>query len=246
MIIAQAEDVESLQRLLQAVDQKSSTLAADLHPAWVDAAWARLGPQAAAWVARVPPRRHSALLAKAYGLIWPPLDVFREPAHRIALLERSELLKVLAACALDRRRDSVRRSVSRVVRNLMIEGIGESAYEKVLDSPVRGMRACDPLGAVEVGQDRLAADGFRALCSQAAWRNRSLITLVRLSLAPSTVGEPLQTDGSPSSTAIKGADRMTDRLHDYFPELAWLFGSNMDRALSASRTASYEAQTLQP
>jgi len=242
----QASAVESVRRLLDAIDRKSASLAADLHPAWIDAAWARLGPRAGVWAARVPPRRHSALLAKAYSLDWPSLAVFSEPAHRIALLDRSRMLRVLATCALDGRRDSVRRSVGRVVRHLLIEGIGESAYEKVLDSPARGMHVADPLGAFEVGQDRLAVEGFRALCAQAAWRNQSLITVVRLSLAPSALGEHLQVNERPNGSAVKSVDRMIDRLHEYFPELAWLFGSDMDRALSALRTESSVLQTSLP
>lgn len=223
---------EPLRQLLRAVDRKSAAWGTELHPAWVDAAAARLGPRAAAWCASVPARRHAAVLARTYGLAWPDIGEFREPAHRLALLDRTTLLKVLATCALDGRRDSVRRSVGRVVRDLLIEGIGESAYERVLDSPTRGLQAAAPLGATDVSPDRLAADGFRALCAQAAWRHPALITMVRLSLAPGVSADPVATP------AGRGTDRVIDRLQDYFPELAWLFGSDMDRALSASRTAS--------
>jgi len=229
----QADAMTSIRLLLEAVDHKASTLPDHVHPAWIDAAWARLGPKGTEWAARVPAQRHSALLAKAFGLVWPSLAVFREPGHRIALLDRDSMLRVLAVCALDGRGESVRRSVGRVVRQLLIEGIGENAYEKVLGNQVRGLQPpSNPLGPFEVGQERLAADGFRALCAQAAWRNRSLITLVRLSLPPSARGEHVQVNERPAGSAIKGVDRMIDRLHEYFPELAWLFGSDMDRALS--------------
>ncbi|AEG94088.1 type III secretion protein HrpB4 [Ramlibacter tataouinensis] len=232
-----ADAVGPLRRLLAAVDRKAATLAADLHPAWIDAAWARLGPRAGDWAARLPPRRHSALLADAYGLAWPPLEAFREPAHRLALLDRDRLLRVLAACALEGRRDSVRRSVGRMVRQLLIEGIGESAYRKVLDSPAPGVQVSGPLDAREAGQDRLAEEGFRILCGQAAWRHPTLLTLVRLSLAPSASADQ-PADDRPCALATNGVDGTIDRLHEYFPELVWLFGSDMDRALSASRTAS--------
>lgn len=224
--------IDSVRRLLQAVDRKARAWPSELHPAWVDAATARLGPHAAEWCARVPPQRHANLLARTYGLEWPTLDAFQAPAHRLALLDRATLLKVLATCALDGRRDSVRRSVGRLVRDLLIEGIGESAYEKVLDGPVRGLQSAAPLGAVEVNPERLAADGFRALCAQAAWRHPVLITMVRLSLPPGVTADP----GMPAAASAGG--RVIDRLQDYFPELAWLFGSDMDRALSVSRTAS--------
>jgi len=227
-----------LRRLLQAVDRKAAAWPSELHPAWVDAAAARLGPRAASWCARVPPRRHAMLIARTYGLVFPDLAEFREPAHRLALLDRTTLLKVLATCALDGRRDSVRRSVGRLVRDLLIEGIGESAYERVLDSPARGLQAAAPLGAVDVSPERLAADGFRALCTQAAWRHPALITMVRLSLPPG-----VSADAVPAAPPARGTERVIDRLQDYFPELAWLFGSDMDRALSVSRTASSAPMT---
>jgi hypothetical protein len=239
----QPRPVDSVRRLLGAVDAKAARLASDFHPAWVDAAWARLGPQMAGLTQRVPVRRHSMLLAGAYGIVWPELDAFREPAHRIALLDRSRLMKVLAACAIDARRESVRRSVGRTVRELLIEGIGESAYQQVLDSPLRGIKSADPLAAMEVGQDRLAVDGFKALCAQGAWRDQTLISIVRLSLQPAAFGDPGQGDERSRVSTGRGVDRTVDRLHHYFPELAWLFGSDMDRALSASKTASSVAQT---
>jgi hypothetical protein len=232
-----------LRCLLRAVDHKAATLSADAHPAWIEATWARLGPHAHGYATRLPPPRHSALLANIYGLAWPALDAFRAPAHRMALLDRTCLLRVLAACGLEGRRDQVRRSVGRIVRRLLIEGVGESAYEKVLDSPMRGIQASRPLNAPEVEQERLAEEGFRALCAQSAWRDASLITVVRLSLAPSALVGPCPIVDRPPSSPLNVADRIVDRLHDYFPELAWLFGSDMDGALSALRTDSSELAT---
>lgn len=228
------DQLTSMRSLLSAIDRKAASLAADLHPAWIDAAWARLGPQAARNAARLPLRRHSALLAQVYDVRWPALTAFREPAHRLALLDRAGLVKVLAACALDGRRDSVRRSVGRVVRELLIEGIGESAYEKVLQGPAPLMQAAEPLIPLDADPERLAVEGFRVLCSQAAWRHPMLITIVRLSLPPAAQGGESHLDGRPSGAT----QRMVDRLHEYFPELAWLFGSDMDRALSVSPTGS--------
>lgn len=231
---------DSLRRLLRAVDCKSARLVSDLHPEWIDAAWARLGPRASTWAAQILPGRHSVLLARAYGIRWPTLGAFREPVNRIALLDRGQLLRVLAVCALDGRSNSVRRSVGRAVRHLLIEGIGESAYKKVHDSPAPGTQVACPLGPSEVGREQMAADGFRALCAQAAWRDRSLLTLVRLSLAPAATREHLLLDAPDESPRPVAGNRTIDRLHDYFPELSWLFGSDMDRALSASTTASSE------
>jgi len=228
------DELSAMRSLLSAIDRTRTSMGGRTLRQWLRTPWARLGPQAVRGAARLPLRRHSALLARVYDLRWPALTAFREPAHRLSLLDRASLVKVLAACALDGRRDSVRRSVGRVVRELLIEGIGESAFEKVLQGPAPLMRAVEPMGATDADPERLAVEGFRLLCAQAAWRHPMLITIVRLSLPPAAqAGEP-QSEGRPNGAT----QRMVDRLHEYFPELAWLFGSDMDRALSVSPTGS--------
>src|SRR4051812_7791813 len=92
------EPVDCVRRLMAAARRKSVQLALELHPAWKQGCWHRIGVDAAA-VARSP-ERWSATLAAFYKLQWPPIDRFQLRAHRIAVLPRAELLRVLAAVAL--------------------------------------------------------------------------------------------------------------------------------------------------
>lgn len=221
-----------LRRLLQAADAKAADLASHLHPDWVKAAWQHAGALAARQARRVPPQRQSALLAQIYGLRWPALADLQAPAHRLALLSRAPLLRVLATCALYPRRERVRRSIGRDVRHALLDAIGETAYRQLLDSPAPGLANPQPLSARDLDPERLAAAGYRALCAQGAWTCRSALALTRMSLAPDVLDNA---GAAPSSTSrdAGGADAALQRLPDFFPELAWLFGSDMDRALSA-------------
>jgi hypothetical protein len=223
-----------LQRLLQAADAKAADVAELCHPAWVDAAWRHLGLDAGQ-ARRVPQRRHAALLAEVYGLGWPALADLQTPAHRLALLGRRQIVRVLAIFTLHARRDSVRRSIGRDVRRLLVEGIGEPAYQHLLNGQAQALPSIQPLAAHELDLERLAAAGYRALCTQGAWRCRKSLAITRLSLAPTALdgaGDPAGTKTRIRSTG-SGADGVFDRLPDYFPEHAWLFGSDMGRALSA-------------
>lgn len=229
-----AAPVALLQRLLQAADAKAADLAAHFHPAWIEAAWRHVGAAAARHAQRVAPSRRAALLAQVYGLQWPLLADLRLPAHRLALLSRPQILRVLAACALHGQRDSVRRSIARDVRSRVIQHIGEPAYRQLLASPAQGATATRPLGAPELDLDRLAGAGYHALCAQGAWQCRSALALTRMSLAPAALEVPQEVrPGHAPPPAGMDTHTVLARLPDYFPEHTWLFGSDMDRALSA-------------
>lgn len=231
---AAAAAADLLQRLLRAADAKAADVSELCHPAWVDAAWRHVGLDAGQ-AHRVPQRRHAALLAEVYGLGWPALADLHAPAHRLALLGRRQILRVLATCTLHARRDSVRRSIGRDVRRLLVEGIGEPAYQQLLNGQTQALPSIQPLAARELDLERLAAAGYRALCAQGAWRCRKSLAITRLSLAPAALDGAGATDATKTRTRSTGpsADEVFDRLPDYFPEHAWLFGSDMDRALSA-------------
>lgn len=222
-----------LMRLLQAVDRKAASWPVDLHPAWVGKAFGHLGVQAAASSMRLPQDRQAALLEAIFGLAWPSLAEFRNPVHRLVLLDRSSLLKVLAVFALDTRRESMRRSIGRAVRKLLIDGVGESAYEKLTSTPMRGLQVSNPLALPDVGQERLAAEGFRLMREEGVWHHPVLTRMVRLSLPLTLSGASSRLDGAALEPASRTVDRVVDGLPQYFPELEWLFGSDMDLALSA-------------
>ena len=240
-----AEPVPLLRHLLATARAKSADIAAQLHPAWVQAAWQRVGfetpPPAAAG------ERGASALAGVYGLRWAPLAGFQHRAHRIALLPRDQVLRVLAAVALHAERERVRRCIGRGARQAVIERIGEAAYTELLAAPrvtdnaaagAADNAAAGALSAAELDPERLAAAGYARLSERREWHCKHTLAWVRLALAPgSTQADPAFAFPSTSSSAAPSAsppgDSMMARLPHYFPEHAWLFGSHMDRALSA-------------
>lgn len=234
---ASAEPVPLLRHLLATARAKSADIAAQLHPAWVQAAWQRIGfetpPPAAAG------ERGASALAGVYGLRWASLAGFQHRAHRIALLPREQVLRVLGAVALHAERERVRRCIGRGARQALIERIGEAAYNELLAAPrINGNPAAGALSAAELDPERLAAAGYARLSERREWHCKHTLAWVRLALAPgSTQADPAFAFPSTSSSAAPSAsppgDSMMARLPHYFPEHAWLFGSPMDRALSA-------------
>jgi hypothetical protein len=242
-----AEPVPLLRHLLATARAKSADIAAQLHPAWVQAAWQRIGfdtPPAAAG-ARSEAALASALgsaLGSVYGLRWASLAGFQHRAHRIALLPRDQVLRVLAAVALHAERERVRRCIGRGARQAVIERIGEAAYTELLSAPRADAGSAGALSAADLDPERLAAAGYARLSERREWHCKHTLAWVRLALAPgstqgSTPSDPPFAFPSTSSSAATSTsphgDSMMARLPHYFPEHAWLFGSPMDRALSA-------------
>jgi hypothetical protein len=218
-----------LQLLLEAVRRRSAELAGDLHPAWLEQGLQRLGLPAAA--AASGSTRCAAALAAVYRLQWPPLDRFRCAAHRVVLLPRADMLRVLAAVALHAERERMRLTIGAGVRAMLVERLGEVAYRALLEAPsLRGGQLA-PLTAAELAPDRLAWAGVGRLVTSGAWNSRSLLQRVRLAL------EPTQAGPVPGAAGRRSQPDVVARLPTYFPEHAWLFGSPMDLALSASTTA---------
>ena len=225
-----AERGGALARLVRAVDDKGTDLPAQLHPAWVDAVFPRPG-LAIGGDARRADLRVSQLLAAAYELRWPTFGELRHPAHRIALLGRQDTLRVLAVCALASRRDSLRVSVGRETRETVIECVGAAAYAQLVSGSPSRSAPIQALTPQMLDIDQLATSGYRLLCRHGAWHSRAALAITRLCLAPMTAdslaGPPADATGD-----AEGAE-VVNHLQDFFPELEWLFGSGMKRALSA-------------
>lgn len=230
LAVAPVDHIGLVRRLLRAALAKSADVPAQLHPAWVQMAWQRVGISAPAGAA-LP--GWSTALASVYGLQWTSLSRFQHLPHRIALLPRIELMRVLAALALHLDRERVRRSIGRGLRSAVIERIGDVAYAGVLALPGDGAaRSGAGLTMAELDPDRLAARGYAALQDHGHWRSKSALAWVRLALAPAAAASTPMSAGSPASDTASALQR----LSLYFPEHAWLFGLPMDRALSASTT----------
>lgn len=227
LAVASVDGVALVRRLLRAALAKSADVSAQLDPAWVDAAWRRVGI--------APPARavagSSAALADVYGLCWPSLAGFVHQPDRIALLPLPELLRVLAAVALHLDKDRVRHSIGRGLRGAVIERVGAVAYAGILAAAANGSaRPAGALAMSELDLGVLAARGFAALREHGHWRSPGTLAWVRLALAPALTVPAPATRASDVAGALQ-------RLSLYFPEHAWLFGLPMDRALSVSTKA---------
>jgi hypothetical protein len=230
--IAEDDNAGLLRHALACARAKSADVAAHVHPAWIETAWQRIGiapppsPDAAG-VARC-----AIAFASLYGLRWPSLARFERRAHRIALLPRTEILRVLAAVALHDDRERVRRCVERGLRSAIVRLVGEAAYQGLIDAPRRPAWAPTALAAADLDPPRLAAAGYAVLSAQGAWQCRDMLAWVRLALPPAGTDAE-----APAWPVLPEPAPVLDRLSTYFPEHAWLFGSPMDRALSAWTTA---------
>ena len=218
-----------VRQLLDAVRRRSADLADDLHPDLLEQGLQRLGLPAGPAIAGSP--KCAAALAELYCLQWPSLDRFEARAHRVALLPRRDMLRVLATLALHADRGRVRLSIGPGLRALLVERVGENAYRTLLESPSLHMVPARPFSAAELDADRLAWRGLEALVSIGAWSSHRLLQRARLAFEPSHVRTALRIVGG------RARPEILERLSSYFPEHAWLFGSPMDRALSASTTA---------
>ena len=225
--------------LMQAVSAKSNRLVEQMHPAWVRRAFDSLGPGWDGLVQGLPAPRRSALLARAYGLRWPALTELGPRVHRLALLDLGATRRVLSLFALVARRDGLRRLISRDDRSLLAGHVGETAFQWLLACADSRKGEARPLAVADLGIDRLATHGYRLLCDQGAWSSRDALTFTRLCLPPADAQlPPGGADLDPVWTA-----QVIEQLPNLFPELAWIFGSDMDRALSASSMVSCQPPT---
>jgi hypothetical protein len=220
---------EVLRQLLLATQQKASHLVEQVHPAWVEAALPDHAALSSALGGTHAVARASVLLADLYKVKWPSLSSLRSKAHRVALLAREPALRVLAAAALYVRRGSVRRCVGREARAALVALVGESAYTALINAPDAGGPQA-VLDTSDLRADTWAAEGYRTLHSAGTWSCRDASVLTRLTLAPGA----LDIRPAPLTTPPLSGDVMDflNKLDALFPEQAWLFGSDMDRALS--------------
>jgi len=226
------EPAAVLARILASAQRKSDALAQELHPTWLEHGLRKLALVTAASPAAE--RSTARALAALYNLRWPGLDRFTLPAHRIALLPRPDLRRLLAAVALHAERGRVRISIGPGVRGALIGCVGQEAYGQMVAAPppLKGV-ASRALTPAEADPERLAAAGATRLVEAGAWRSGTLLRWVQIALGPTV----RTTSPAVATTAAQDTREALERLPIYFPEHAWLFGSPTDQALSASPTA---------
>lgn len=129
--------------------------------------------------------RALAIATAAAKRIWfataVPLDAFLQPGNRVAILEPPALRRVLAARALFRCRDSVRRCIDREQRRALTLAVGKQALARLEDRTCPG--AFDEPLPSALSADALAHLGWRSIAQDGACGNATLVTIVRLSLA---------------------------------------------------------------
>lgn len=177
-----------------------------------------------------------------------PLDAFLRPGNRIAILAPQELRRVLAALALIRCQDSIRRCIDRDRRRALVHAVGQQTLRQMQDQPTAAAFG-EPLPD-DLDADALAQRGWRMMRDDGACRNATLVNIVELGLA-SIAGEhawqrmsvvrasraeatdeatrEARADARPKAGVDAGAgvaatSRFFSMAGDLFPELQWLFG----------------------
>jgi hypothetical protein len=228
--------VEQLAPLLLAYQERLLRLAED-----TDASWLRrlereegLPPVPSAGTLA----RRSALLRVRLRMAPVAPDSFTPPAHRLAVLDKPALLRVLAARALFAHRAALGLCVDGTVLGQLRTLVGTAAL-----SGLRGAGFGDQAGGLadEVAgaaplpahADLLAwaVEGYGHFERDAVWRESGLRRLIRLAL-PAAAAEAMEAAATAARAATPAtpATRATDSdallalLPTLFPELTWLFG----------------------
>ncbi len=193
--------------LLQAYQDQLARLTYHIDPAW-------LGNLPDGGVTAGPQERTARLRAQL-GLAPVPPAAFTLPAHRLALLEKPQLLAVLAARALYAHRVALCRCVDGTLLAQLRAMVGPHAL-----SVLRAVAGPESVATPMPEHGTLAAwaaEGFQYFLRDGAWREPSLQRLIELALPAAAVGAP--------QVAVSGdSDALIALLPTLFPELAWLFG----------------------
>lgn len=169
-----------------------------------------------------------------------PLHAFLHPGNRIAILAPDPLRRVLAARALIRCQDDIRRCIDRDRRRAISLAVGDGALAQLQDRPAA--TACGDSLPDALAPDLLARRGWQMMLSDGACGNATLGNIVELSLARIAGGEwweRMLRSGTDRTMLWSGASRAgvetprpreneTSRFFsiagDLFPEFQWLFG----------------------
>lgn len=197
--------VSQLAALLQAYQHQLMRLDSHVDLGWRDSA--DLGAL-----------ERNVLLRARLGLAPVAPAAFTPPAHRLALLEKPQLLQVLAARALYAHRVALCRCVDGAVLARLRGLVGAHALSALRDA---GADADGEHHAVAGLPGHLtlqdwAMDGYRLFDRDGAWSEPSLRRLIQLAL-PAGGGDA---HGAPNGDS---ADLIA-LLPTLFPELTWLFG----------------------
>jgi Bacterial type III secretion protein (HrpB4) len=224
-----------LERLFDAVAHKSAHFTSNIDPGWVDLAWGGLSADAPARHSEHATRLASSALQAVYQVRWPSLAALVLRVNRLAVLPLSQVLRVLHAVALYQRRGDVRRCIGRNARLALVDAVGKTAFDVIVAAPGTDTSHEGEIRVDAASLRVLERSAFQTLESRGVWQCTDARRLVSLCLAPAASGVV----AGPSDSAQPAAHfhRFIEQLDLLFPEHAWLFGCDMDKALSASSTA---------
>ncbi|MFN3493025.1 MAG: SctK family type III secretion system sorting platform protein [Hydrogenophaga sp.] len=222
------DHVDLVRRLIDAFRDRSARFVRHLHPDWIQAAlpgWAASLPR---WCGRDNEGQLSLLLAQTYEVQWPTLQVLSGRWHRLALMPRPVSTQALAFVSLYVHRAAIRRCVDKASRQKLVNMVGAPAMAVLIRSVESDSRPV-PQDLEILQADQRVAEGFRLLHRTGHWSCKRSSKLLRLTL-PKDMPEPKDPAGP--LVSAQELDGVFDLLSDCFPEQSWLFGSDMDRALS--------------
>jgi hypothetical protein len=133
----------------------------------------------------------------------------------------------------------VRRCVGRTQRQALIEMVGPHALNAIVAAPDSGVAPWKPPPLDGESAQTLAVWAFEVLSAQQAWSCPNARRLIGWGLPPAASGVRPEGGAQPQQQPQQQPPQVlplggfVDRLADYFPGYSWLFGSDMDRALSA-------------
>jgi hypothetical protein len=216
--------LELMERMLRLYEVRLLNLADQLDPdaieqsldANMQALWHLMAGQA---------QRHR-WLRSALQLPALPAPALLPPAHRLVLLERPQLLRVLAARAVFGRHQALRHCIDRQVLDALRLALGSNtlqALQQYDGEPVCGIHQA--LQKDDIGLPSLVWQGYAGFMQDGMWRDETICPLIRLAL-PVHAG----THEQEHAPALAGSAARNDStlfmagLPTLFPELTCLFG----------------------
>lgn len=211
--------------LLESSGTRYAALLSDTHPQWLDS-WlpAVLRPPTPLPAANE--LRLAQLLLKRMRLQWPPLSRWRRKAHRIRLLPQKDALRVFSLIGLFAHPALLTHTIDGERWRMTRDVIGAQACETLMASKhtplLRG-----PSGRCIKSLYALADWGLNVVGSGVAKQDQDVVDLMRLYLpVHGVLHRPLSASECRRASGV--CDEFFERTEDFIPDLAWLFGSNLD------------------
>lgn len=206
------EQLHQLHRWLQAYDVRVNQLATDIDLRWVGQL---MGPVAMeAWQQADTQHRQQSLSA-VLAVDTPHLNALWQPANRLALLPKPQLLAALSTRLLQGCAQTLRRCLDAPLLDRIANLVGPHTIRYFQNNA--GLHAEGSLELFARGDEPdWAMAGYQLMSGYHSWTDPNLERLVQLSLPP---GEDMH--------GLHPAEDDTpffDLLPTLFPETSWLFG----------------------